>query len=58
MSQKIELTEETKITLDYADILSIFSSTKMIKNYNVGPMDRFAVEIEKLLENKLVNSAK
>ncbi|MDN5845329.1 MAG: hypothetical protein L0H53_03545 [Candidatus Nitrosocosmicus sp.] len=55
-NQKIELNEDIKITLDYTDILSIFSSTKMIKQFDAPFIDKMATEIEDLLEKKLKDS--
>lgn len=48
-----QLTEETKITLEYWDILKIFGNTKMIKMLGIPQVNRWAEEIEEVLEGKL-----
>lgn len=48
-----KLTEDTKITLYYNDILVIFGNTKMIKNLGIPQITGWATEIEERLESKL-----
>lgn len=57
MSNQIQLNEDTTITLDYTDILSIFGTTKLIKSVGSLTLSKWAVEIEGRLESKLKNSS-
>jgi len=55
-SQKIELNEDTEITLNYTDILSIFGSLDLIKSYRIPPIEKLAKEIEVVIEEQAKKS--